>query len=86
MMLAKSFIAGNISTTDCAPNNPGEVNTLLIAISKPPATNAGINGTKISDKTLIKLITGLGFFPLLATSLSFSVEVPCTSVIFNISA
>ncbi len=55
---ANPVICGNISTSDFGPNMPAPVKILFNAISKPPATKAGINGTKISDNTLIKAING----------------------------
>ena len=65
---------GAIWTTDLAPNKPGEVKKLFKAINKPPATKAGIIGTKMSDKSLIKAITGLNFWSFWATFFKSSVE------------
>ena len=76
---ANPLIPGYISTTDCGPKSPAPVKTLFKAINRPPATKAGISGTKISDRTLISFITG--FVSLPATSLSSSFDTSPTPVI-----
>ena len=67
-------IAGNISSIDLGPNNPSAVKKLRNAIKRPPATSAGIIGTKISDSNLINAMIGLNFLPLLAICFKSSVE------------
>ncbi|MNL81199.1 hypothetical protein D3C87_2082370 [compost metagenome] len=47
--LAQSAKPGYISTNDSGPNRLLAVRTLLIPINSPPATIAGIIGTKISE-------------------------------------
>ena len=73
-MSDKPLITGDVETIDLGPNNPGWVKKLFKAINKPPATKAGIIGTKISDNSLINAITGLNFWPCSATFFKSSVD------------
>ena len=79
-------IPGAISTTDLGPKSPGDVKKLFKAISKPPATNAGMIGTKISDNSLINAITGLNFWSFSTTFFRSSVESSDRPVSLIISA
>ncbi|GFI63117.1 hypothetical protein IMSAG117_00527 [Lactobacillaceae bacterium] len=74
IMLDKPLIIGFISTIACGPNKPLDVKKLFKAINKPPATKAGMIGTKISDKSLIKAMIGLNFLPCSAIFFRSSVE------------
>ena len=74
------LMAGNIWTTDFGPNRPWETKTLSKAINRPPATRAGMIGTKISDSNLMKAITGLNFWFLAAICFKSSVETSLSPV------
>ena len=72
--------------TDFGPNRPGEASTLSKAIKRPPATKAGINGTKMSDSSLMNAITGFVFWFLAATCFSSWVDISFKPVILTISS
>ena len=74
IMSDRPLMAGLIWTRDLGPNRPGLVKKLFKAISKPPATRAGMIGTKMSLKSLMKAMTGLTFLPLAAIFFKSSVE------------
>ncbi len=78
-------IAGYISSIDFGPKSPAAVKKFCNAINKPPATRAGIIGTKISDNNLINAIMGLNFLSLLAICFKSSVEIS-ESPVFLISS
>ena len=79
-------ICGNISTNDLGPNIPCPVKMLFKAINKPPATKAGINGTKMSDNTLIKSINGFFLPDFAAMFFKSSVDACFTPVNFTNSS
>ena len=65
IIAAKSTIPGFASIKDFPwINKSFAVNRLLIPISKPPATIAGIIGTKISESNLTSCRSGFCFFEL----------------------
>ena len=70
----RPLIAGYISSNDFGPNKPAEVKKFRRAIKRPPATKAGMIGTKISDKSLIKAINGLNFLSFAAICFKSSVD------------
>ena len=73
---AKSFIAGNASTSDLSATNiPCAVNMLLIPINKPEATNAGNIGTNTSASVFSNFCTGFIFFAACCFNSSFVISV-----------
>ncbi|CSB89428.1 Uncharacterised protein [Vibrio cholerae] len=84
-MLARSANPGLASIKDWPSiNSPGAVNTLNSPINKPPATIAGMIGTKISDNPFTARCTQFCFSaPAEATSL---VDISTKPVNFAISA
>ena len=67
IIVARSRNCGNMSMMDCPPSNIAAVRTLLMPMSRPPATMAGMIGTKMSENILMKRCTGL---PLLSSASS----------------